>query len=97
MDRQVGVEQVGETDSERFRCQPEQIGVGIEGPALARRLNLQASLVGAVKDLLLRLPRGCAVSQGARLRPVPLELDDIHSLVGNYAANSGARYKRFEG
>ena len=93
----IRVEQVGEADPERLGRQPEQIAVGVEAPALARRLDLQASLVVPVEDLLLGLPIRRAIGQRAGLRAVPLELNDFHRLVGNHAADSGTGQKLFEG
>ncbi len=53
MDGEVGVEEVGEADPQRFGGEPEERRIGVECPAALLDFDLQAGLVGAVKHLLV--------------------------------------------
>ena len=96
VNRQHGVEQMGEADALRFGDQPEQRAVAVEAPRPPLVDDLQAGLVVAVQQLVGDGAGRRLVRQLQRLGTEPLHADDRHYAVGVNASYSAARLQLFK-
>ena len=96
VDRQDGVEQVGEADAVGLGDQAEQRTVAVEAPRPSGLGNLEARLVVAIQDLVGDLAGGGLVRQLDRVRAEPLRVDHGDEGVRDEAPDRRSWGQRFE-
>ena len=96
VDRQRGVEQMGELDTQRLRHQPKEIAVAVDAPWPPLLDDLQPRFVLPVEDLAAQLTAGRSVDEFHRVRADPAGTHHRHQGIGHDAAHCGRRLQVFK-
>jgi hypothetical protein len=95
VDREVGIEQVGKTNTLRFRCNTERLTIPVETECAAGLNQLQARLRIAEEQNLGR-PVGASVDEVQSIRTDPLDTHDLDDRRACYPAYLHPRNDLFQ-
>ena len=96
VDRQRGVEQMGEVNAQRLRHQPKEITVAVEAPRPPLLDHLQPRFVVPLEDLAAELALGRPVDQLHRVRADPARAHHRDQGVGHDSAHGGRGLQIFQ-